>query len=415
MAGGVERFDLIVVGGGIVGLATAFTFMQRRPGATVAVLEKEAELATHQTGRNSGVIHSGIYYKPGSMKATTCRRGVSLLLEFCRERGVAFEQCGKVIVATDDAEASRLAGLVERGQANGVTCERITAEQVREIEPHVSAVAGIRVEDTGIVDYVGICRVMAEAIDEEGGRVVTGARVVRIERTVVGVRVHTAGGEVYEAGSLVNCAGLHADRVTRRAGDTPPARIVPFRGEYYELRPQARGLVKHLIYPVPDPAFPFLGVHFTRMIDRDEHGCLVECGPNAVLAFAREGYTRTTLRLGDLAGTLTYPAFWRLALRHWRAGLGEMHRSWSKRAFVRALQRLIPEITGDDLEPAPAGVRAQALAPDGRLLDDFAVVARDRMVHVVNAPSPAATASLAIGERICEMISDHAGAPAAAT
>ena len=413
MAGAGDRFDLVVVGGGIVGLATAYTYIRRRPGATVAVLEKEAELATHQTGRNSGVIHSGIYYKPGSMKATTCRRGVALLLDFCRERGVAFERCGKVIIATDEAEAARLDALVERGRANGVTCERIGAERVREIEPHVSAVAGIRVEDTGIVDYVGMCRAMAETIPQSGGLIATGAKVMRIERTGDGVRVHTASGTIYKAGALVNWAGLHADRVTRRAGDTPPARIVPFRGEYYELRPDARRLVNHLIYPVPDPAFPFLGVHFTRMIDRDQHGHLVECGPNAVLAFAREGYTRTTLRLGDLAGTLSYPAFWRLAARHWRMGLGEMHRSWSKRAFVRALQRLIPEITGDDLEPAPAGVRAQALAPDGRLLDDFAVVARDRLVHIVNAPSPAATASLAIGEHIVEMIPEASRAAVA--
>ena len=399
-----DRADILVVGGGIVGLGVAHTWLARHPGASAVVLEKEDRVAAHQTGRNSGVIHSGAYYKPGSLKAKTCRRGIDLLTRFCDEHAVAWERCGKVIVATRDDELPRLDTIAGRAAANGVACEPIDADRLHELEPHCAGVRALHVADTGIVDYAAVCDALVRTIQDNGGCVVTGARVTRILRGSDAATVGTANGETYRARTLVNCAGLHSDRVTRLAGQRPEARIVPFRGEYYELRPAARRLVSNLIYPVPDPAFPFLGVHFTRMIDRDTHGHLVECGPNAVLAFAREGYTRTTVNPRDLAGTLTYPAFWRIAAKYWRMGAGEMWRSWSKAAFVRALQRLVPEITADDLEPAPAGVRAQALAPDGRLLDDFSITRAEHVVHVVNAPSPAATASLAIAEHVCDLI-----------
>lgn len=403
----VERADAVVVGGGVVGLASAWQVARRRPGARVLVLDKEHELAAHQTGRNSGVIHSGIYYKPGSLKATNCRRGKAMLEAFCQERGIAFETCGKVIVALDEAEAARLNALLERGKANGVDCELIGPERLREIEPHVNGVRAIRVREAGIVDYGEVCKALVEGLRHEGGQLIGGARVVRIERLSGGAggrwRVLTADGRAIEAGVLINCAGLHSDRVTSLAGEKPPAKIVPFRGEYFTIRPEARRLVNHLIYPVPDPAFPFLGVHFTRMIHQDAHGYEVECGPNAVLAFAREGYFNTTVNLADLMDTLSYPAFWKIAAKHWRTGAGEMYRSFSKAAFVRALQRLIPAIQADDIEPAPAGVRAQALAPDGKLVDDFAIVRAEAAVHVVNAPSPAATSSLSIGDTVAEM------------
>jgi len=393
-----------VIGGGIVGLATAYTFLRGAPGARVVVLEKEDRVACHQTGRNSGVIHSGIYYKPGSMKARTCRRGIDLLTRFADEHGVPYERCGKVIVALDDAESARLEEIYQRGQANGVSCELIGRERLGELEPHVRGVRAIHVHDAGIIDYAEVCRALARAIESGGGRVVPGARVTSIEQEAASVSVTTDDGRAFRGRRLVNCAGLHSDRVTAMSGHAPPARIIPFRGEYYELRPPARRLVRNLIYPVPDPSFPFLGVHFTRMIQRDEHGHLVECGPNAVLAMAREGYSKTDVDHDDLAEILRYPAFWRISARHWRTGLGELWRSVSKAAFVRALRRLVPEIGAEHMESAPAGVRAQALAPDGRLLDDFAIVAGDGIVNVVNAPSPAATASLAIAEHIVGML-----------
>lgn len=399
-----DHADILVVGGGIVGLAVAHTWLARHPGASGIVLEKEDRVAAHQTGRNSGVIHSGAYYAPGSLKARTCRHGIDLLTRFCDEHAVAWERCGKVIVATRDDELPRLDAIAERATTNGVACEPIDTDRLRDLEPHCAGIRALHVHDTGIVDFVAVCKALVRTIEGNNGRVVTGARVMRILRESDGVVAETTRGDAFRARTLVNCAGLHSDRVTRLAGQKPDARIVPFRGEYYELRPAARRLVNNLIYPVPDPTFPFLGVHFTRMIERDTHGHLVECGPNAVLAFAREGYTRTTINPRDLAGTLTYPAFWRIAAKYWRMGAGEMWRSWSKAAFVRALQRLVPAITARDLEPAPAGVRAQALAPDGKLLDDFSITRAEHVVNVVNAPSPAATASLAIAEHVCDLI-----------
>lgn len=404
-----DRDTAIVIGAGIVGLATAAELQVRRPGRRVVVLEKEDGVAAHQTGRNSGVIHSGCYYKPGSLKATTCRRGLALLEAFCDEHGVEWEKCGKVIVAVDEGERGRLENILERGVANGVDCELIDAAGVAEIEPHVRAVAGIRVGDTGIVDYRGMCGALSRLIESRGGEVVFGARVSEIRgHGTDRLTVIDAAGRDWACGLLVNCAGLYVDRVAKLTGIAPeggkrPA-IVPFRGEYFELRPEARSLVRHLIYPVPDPSFPFLGVHFTRMVEKDEHGHHVECGPNAVLAYAREGYTKTTVNPGELAEVLANGSFWKLAARHWKTGLGEMHRSWSKAAFTRALQRLLPEITPDDLVPAQAGVRAQALGPGGKLLDDFAIEQNGPIVNVINAPSPAATASLAIAERICDLI-----------
>lgn len=392
---------VVVIGGGIVGLSTAYRMTQRWPGAIVTVLEKESELALHQTGRNSGVIHSGLYYAPGSLKAKTCRAGRAELIEFCDQHGVAYELCGKVVVATSDAELGRLDELERRGAANGVSCERIDAGRLREIEPHAAGIAALHVHDTGIVDYVAMCVALAELVGAGGGQVRTAAPVTGLRRSSAGTVIE-AGGEEHEADLVVNCAGLHSDRITALSGQTSPAAIVPFRGEYYELEPHARHLCRTLIYPVPDPAFPFLGVHVTKMIDGG-----VECGPNAVLALAREGYRWRDLDRRDLWEVLSSPAFRVLARKYWRTGMGEMWRSASKRAFVRALQKLVPELQVSDIVAAPAGVRAQALAPDGALLDDFAFAESDRVVNVVNAPSPAATAALAIGTMIVDRAAER--------
>jgi L-2-hydroxyglutarate oxidase len=390
--------DVAIVGGGIVGLATAYQLTQHFPGRRVAVLEKEVGLAAHQTGHNSGVLHSGVYYKPGSLKAVTCRTGKRAMEEFCAAEGIPFDVCGKVIVAVTDAERPALAMIHERAQANGVRCELIGPERLRELEPHAAGVQALHVPETGIVDYKQVCARLAARVRERDGQVLTRARVTAIKPHADGVAVHSTAGDV-AARAVVNCAGLYCDHVTRLGGQEPAARIVPFRGEYYALKPAAAHLCRNLIYPVPDPAFPFLGVHFTRMI----HGG-VECGPNAVLAFAREGYHKTDVNLADLAETLTYPGFLRLARRYWRTGLGELWRSMSKAAFVRALQRLLPAIRAADLESAPAGVRAQAVARDGGLVDDFLIQEHGRVVNVLNAPSPAATASLAIGARVVERL-----------
>lgn len=386
--------DVAVIGGGIVGLATAYTLSLQRPRASICVLEKERVLAAHQTGRNSGVIHSGIYYKPGSRKALTCRRGKRLLEEFCERNGVAWERCGKVVVAVEPRETPRLESIADRARANGVECRELDAAQMRELEPHASGVRALHVPETGIVDYVGVCTALAAHVRARGGEVRTETRVERIDARSGEVVLHTTRGELV-ADAVVNCAGLHSDRVLLSAGERRPARIVPFRGEYFELTRDAHSLVRNLIYPVPDPSFPFLGVHFTRMVAGG-----VECGPNAVLAFAREGYHWDDVNVRELVDTLSYPGFWKLASRHAFAGAGEMWRSLSKRAFTKALQRLVPEVRAHHLVPAPAGVRAQALANDGALVDDFLLVRRGRVVHVLNAPSPAATASLAIGESI---------------
>jgi L-2-hydroxyglutarate oxidase len=394
----MKQFDCVIIGGGIVGLSVAWTLLEKRPGIRIAVLEKEDGWARHQTGRNSGVIHSGIYYKPGSLKAKLCREGNRRLVEFCEHYGIRYEPCGKVIVATTPSEVPLMENVFERGIANGLAAKKLSASQVKEIEPHVSCLAGIHVPTTGIVDFVGVCRKLAELIGAQGGE-------LRLGTKVQGFRVDGSWGvletskDTLTARWVVNCAGLHSDRVAKLAGAEPGARIVPFRGEYYELKPERRSLVRNLIYPVPDPNFPFLGVHFTRMIDGSVHA-----GPNAVLSLKREGYRRTSFNLRDFIDTMTYAGFWRLAARHARSGLEEMHRSFRKMAFVRSLQKLIPEIREEDLVPGEAGVRAQALRPDGGLVDDFLIVRSSCGVHVCNAPSPAATASLEIGRVIAEQI-----------
>jgi len=393
--------DVLIVGGGIVGLATAYQLTRNYPHLRVQVLEKEQQLAQHQSGRNSGVLHSGIYYKPGSLKALTCRQGKLLMQAFCEHEEIPFEICGKVIVATGQRELPTLQILAERGQANGVRCEVIPVERLREIEPHAAGLQAIYVPEAGIVDFRRVCERLAERVREAGGEVITGAKVFAMREVSDGVEVHTTQGD-FAAHYFVNCAGLYSDEIARLSGLSTPARIVPFRGEYYLLSEEARGLCRNLIYPVPDPQFPFLGVHFTRTISGE-----VECGPNAVLAFAREGYRKTDIRWRELWTTLCYPGFLRLARRYWRTGLGEMWRSLSKRAFVRSLQRLVPEVKAEHLRPAPAGVRAQAVAPDGKMLDDFVWVDTPRAVHVLNAPSPAATASLAIGEQIVQRLAER--------
>lgn len=390
--------DFAIIGGGIVGLATAHALGRRKPGCSILVLEKEPDIALHQTGRNSGVIHSGIYYKPGSLKAVMAREGNESMFRFCAEHGLPHERCGKVIVATEENELPALEKLYERGLANGLQVSRLDSAQIREIEPHVRGRAGIRVPSTGSVDYRKVCLKLAELIGAQGGSVKLGARVDRIRESNGSYALETSAG-AFEARYVVNCAGLHCDRVARLAGAQPGAKIVPFRGEYYELVPHRRDLVKTLIYPVPNPAFPFLGVHFTKMIDGSVHA-----GPNAVLAFKREGYHKTDFALWDFVETMTYPGFWRLARKNLGEGLMEMRRSFSKALFLRSLQRLIPEVRSEDLVPAHAGVRAQAVLPDGGLVDDFLFVRAPRTLHVCNAPSPAATASLEIGRAVAEQI-----------
>jgi (S)-2-hydroxyglutarate dehydrogenase len=397
----MKEVDVAVIGGGIVGLATAYQITRQYPGKRVAVLEKEADLAHHQTGHNSGVLHTGIYYKPGSLKAINCRAGKKAMEEFCAAEGIAYEICGKVIVAVDDGELPALERIFERGQANGVVCTQIDKDRLAELEPHAAGVRAIHVPEAGIVNYRQACERLAERVRERDGELFMSTRVNGIYKNGEGVIVATTGGEI-KARQVVNCAGLHCDRVTAMSGEKPGAKIVPFRGEYFELKPEAHHFCKNLIYPVPDPNFPFLGVHFTRMVTGH-----VECGPNAVLAFAREGYKKTDLNIADLAESLTYPGFLRMAAKYWRMGMGEMWRSVSKAAFVKALQRLLPEIRAEHLEPAPAGVRAQAVTRDGSLVDDFLIQETDRVINVGNAPSPAATASLNIGKLIAERLASR--------
>lgn len=387
-----------IIGGGILGLATAYRLTEMSPSRQVIILEKEAGLAHHQTGHNSGVLHSGIYYKPGSLKAMNCREGKKAMEAFCATEGIDYDICGKVIVATNENELPALQTIYERGQANGVTCAMIDREHLKELEPAVAGIRAIHVPEAGIVNYKQVCSRLAERIRERDGRIVTGARVTRMQVQSNKVILQTHVGD-FSFDYVVNCAGLHSDRVAAMTGSRPEVKIVPFRGEYFEVKPQAQHLCRNLIYPVPDPSFPFLGVHFTRMIEGG-----VECGPNAVLAFAREGYTKFDINLADLAETLTYPGFLRLAAKYWQTGLGEMWRSFSKAAFVRALQHLVPAIREDDLEAAPAGVRAQAIAPDGAMVDDFMIHETERVVSVCNAPSPAATASLNIGRLIVDKL-----------
>lgn len=394
----MHQSDILIIGGGIVGLATAYQIKQTFPNKTITLLEKEKELANHQTGNNSGVLHSGIYYKPGSHKAKNCIGGKKAMQDFCKQNEIPFDICGKVIVAFAEKEFTALDNIYKRGQENGVRCEMIDKQKLQQLEPHCAGIKAIHVPDAGIVDYKAVCNKLGEKVSSNSDKVVTGARVIGIEhRSNESVASTTAGD--FGGKLIINCAGLHCDRVTKLGGQNPNAKIVPFRGEYYELTKEAEGLCKNLIYPVPDPKFPFLGVHFTRMISGG-----VECGPNAVLAFAREGYRMGKINFGDLFESLTYPGFLRMAAKHWAMGMGEIWRSINKGAFVKALQRLIPEIQSKDLVQAPAGVRAQAVTPDGGLVDDFLIVENEQMVNVLNAPSPAATASLWIGKSICEKL-----------
>ncbi len=389
-----------IIGGGIVGLATAHQLLERHPGTKVLVLEKESGPGQHQTGHNSGVLHCGLYYKPGSARARMAVTGVRRMVAFCQEHGVPYDLCGKTVIATDAEEIPRLHALFERGTANGVEgLKLLNAEEVREYEPHAAGIAGIRVPKEGITDYSQVCVEMVKEIREWGGEIQFSSEAKRMERRDRWT-IHTPSGD-YEADFLINCAGLHCDRVGRKAGSKEPTKIVPFRGEYYLIKPERQYLVRNLIYPVPDPKFPFLGVHFTRLI----HGG-AEAGPNAVLAFAREGYRKTDFSLRDTLETFTYPGFWRFFLRYPKMCWDELKRSYSKELFCRSLQRLVPEITLDDLAPGGAGVRAQALPPSGELMQDFHFARQEGALHVLNAPSPAATASLAIADEILDMAGD---------
>ncbi len=390
-------YDIAIVGGGIVGLATAMALTARQ-SLGVVVIEAEEKLAAHQTGNNSGVIHSGLYYKPGSLKARNCIEGREALYQFCAEHNIAHDHCGKVVVATQPVEIPRLNMLEERGRANGLDgIKRLTPAEIKEYEPHVAGIDGLWVPQTGIVDYVQVSNKYAELTEKAGGEIRKTTRFLGATRDGNELRLNTSKGEL-RARHLINCGGLHSDRVARLCGVDPKLKIVPFRGEYYELVPEKHYLINNLVYPVPDPAFPFLGVHFTRMI----HGG-VEAGPNAVLAFKREGYAKSSFDLSDAMEIATYGGFWQLARKHWQMSVGEFYRSFSKAAFVKALQRLLPELQEADVHPGGAGVRAQALEPNGALVDDFRIIESERMVHVLNAPSPAATASISIGKEIAQM------------
>jgi len=391
--------QIVVVGGGLVGLATAWRIGQRFPDKRVRVLEKGAQVGMHQSTHNSGVLHCGLYYKPGSRKARFAVEGIRQMTAFCQEHAIPHEICGKVVVATEQEELGRLETLFVRGKENGLEGLRmLTGEQLREIEPHAAGLAAIHVPQEGIVDYPRVSAALADLIRAQGGEVVTSARVTAIKREGSGWRVHSTAGD-YGCDRIVTCAGLHSDRVAALTGMPRSIRIVPFRGEYYKIRPEREGLVKHLIYPVPDPKFPFLGVHFTRMI----HGG-VEAGPNAVLALSREGYTKTAFNAGDLADALTFLGLWRFLGKYPKMCFNEMRRSFSRALFCASLQRLVPEIQPGDLSPGEAGVRAQAMSPDGSFVEDFAFVKGPGELHVVNAPSPGATAALAIGADVASML-----------
>jgi (S)-2-hydroxyglutarate dehydrogenase len=390
---------VIIIGGGIVGLATACKLSRRCPSAHVAVLEKEDRVCAHQSGHNSGVLHAGLYYKPGSLKARLAVSGVREMVEFCRQRSVPHEICGKLVVAADESEVPRLRSLHQRGTQNGLEGLRfLNAAQMREIEPHVGGVAALHVPQEGIVDYARVCEAMRTEIETRGGSVLLGTKVTALDLKNGEWRIRTSAGD-QAADFVINCAGLHCDRVSMLAGEKREVRIVPFRGEYYQIKAERRHLVRNLIYPVPDPQFPFLGVHFTRLI----HGG-IEAGPNAVLAFAREGYRKTDIKLADLWDALTFSGLWRFLSKHKRMSWAELRRSFSQRLFCESLQKLVPDIRAEDLSPGGAGVRAQAMSPDGNLVQDFCLLNRPRALHVLNAPSPAATASLAIGEEISNLV-----------
>jgi len=397
------RYDIAIIGGGIVGMATAMALVQQPRRPTVVVLEAEDHLAAHQTGHNSGVIHSGLYYKPGSLKAKNCVEGRQAMYQFAAEHGIPHDNCGKVVVATMESELPALKTLEERGKANGLEGLRRlnSASEIREYEPHATGIAGLFVPQTGIIDYTAVTNAYGKIVIDNGGEVRTRTRVTSIRRMSDEIVLETSAGEVH-CKNLVNCAGLQSDRVARMAGVDPKVQIIPFRGEYYEVVKDKEHLVKNLVYPVPDARFPFLGVHFTRMI----HGG-VEAGPNAVLGFKREGYKLSSISISDMAQYGFYLGFWRMALKYWKMGLGEFYRSFSKKAFVKALQRLLPDLREEDVHPAGSGVRAQALSPSGQLLDDFSIVEAPNMVHVLNAPSPAATASISIGKSIATMAQQH--------
>jgi len=399
-----SRYNVIIIGGGVVGLGVALEITRRFPHLRLLLLEKEDGVARHQSGHNSGVIHSGVYYKPGSLKARLCVTGAAAMVEFCREHGIPHEVCGKVIVATGTDELPRLEELRRRGEANGLTGLRmIGPEELREIEPHATGIKALVVPSTGITNYAVVCEKYAELISAGGGTVLTSAAATGIRRLPNEIVVETSRG-AFSTTAVINCAGLYSDRISRMAGDDPGVMIVPFRGEYYDLVPERASLVRWLIYPVPDPRFPFLGVHFTRRITGK-----VDAGPNAVLALAREGYRHRDINVRDLGSTLAFPGFWRMARQHWRNGLDEWHRSLSKSAFVHALQRLLPEVGEADLVPGGSGVRAQALKPDGAMVDDFQFVPSGKILHVLNVPSPAATASLTIGRAIVDTAASDLG------
>lgn len=388
------QYSVVIVGGGIVGLATALQLIKKKPDLKILVLEKETELAKHQTGNNSGVIHSGIYYKPGSLKATNCMRGYHQLITFCQEQTIPFELCGKIIVATNESEKLLLQNLFVRGEQNGLkNLKKLSAGELKEYEPHVNGIEGIFVPQTGIVDYKLVAEKYGEVLRKQGVEIHLGEKVVNIS-TEKSTTVITDKSS-YTTELVINCAGLYSDKVARLTVQNLNVKIIPFRGEYYKLRKEKEYLVKSLIYPVPDPNFPFLGVHFTRMAKGG-----VEAGPNAVLAFQREGYKKSDVNLKELAETLAWPGFQKVAAKYWRTGFGEMYRSFSKAAFTKALQKLIPEIQQEDLVEGGAGVRAQACDREGGLVDDFLILEEKNVINVCNAPSPAATSSLAIGETV---------------
>ena len=399
-----SRHDVTIIGGGIVGLAVALDLTRRFPRLRLLLLEKENRVGQHQSSHNSGVIHSGIYYQPGSLKAKLCVEGARAMVEFCRAHGIPHQVCGKVIVATHEDEVPRLDELRRRGEANGLTgVQSIGPEQLREIEPHASGLRALVVPSTGITEYAAVCAKYAELVQAQGGVILTSTAVTGLRQLASEIMVET-NGPAFSTSYLINCAGLFSDRISRMAGEEPDVMIVPFRGEYHDLVPERSSLVRALIYPVPQPRFPFLGVHFTRRISGS-----VSAGPNAVLALRREGYRRTDFNLRDMASSVMFPGFWRMAARHWRSGLDEFRRSFSKSELVRALQRLVPEVQEKDLVPGGSGVRAQALKRDGTLADDFQFVPSGKLLHVLNVPSPAATASLPIGRAIGEMAAKNFG------
>lgn len=394
-------YDVIVIGGGIVGLATVLRLKDQKPSLKILLLEKENTVAKHQTGHNSGVIHSGLYYKPGSLKATNCIRGYDMLLDFCKKENVPFDLCGKIVVATNTDQIPLLQNLFERGNQNGLTNNRmIGLEEIKDREPHVKGIQGIWVPYTGIIDYTAVSIKYAECIQRLDGEIQFNQKVTQIKNKNTFSEIITENGAVFQAKLVVNCAGLYSDKIAQLTQpENVNIRIIPFRGEFYKIKPEKQYLVKNLIYPVPDPNFPFLGVHFTRMIEGG-----VEAGPNAVFAFKREGYKKTDINIGEMMESLAWPGFRKVALKYWKTGIGEYYRSFSKAAFTKALQELIPEIQQDDLIPGGAGVRAQACDHDGGLLDDFAILESKGAINVCNAPSPAATSSLSIGQTVSERI-----------